>query len=774
MRKTHKLWVAVVAMITAVFMVGCSGLTGVQFSDNSNDDGTVTLNAAIQNFLDFEKPVEVSEGRSILPETRVTNYNYFLYGESTKGDFIVVEPATVTTGSFTRAGITPGTWEFTLFALPKTGASYSIPGTAPTTLSDAQADAAAAKAAASLVAYAFCDLRNDDGNATFTLSSDSLNGNGEIDLMCYLSDDQGTTSWFDVLPTGATIVATIRNMITDAEIATSSITLDFASLSDAKTGCAYTIATFKPGTYNFVVDIKTSAGKMLQSWSDTITVVTNRKTAGSVYIPNLIGTKPANVAGLTAVYIKDSEDLASHNDKYKVQFTWTNTPVNEEYYELQVAEISKAAAAESTIGTYKWKKASTSDTTISVYSPSGEKYEDEEASGANEMDSNATFKKLHSNTDSPEYVAGSLNRNNTSVVLSLDLGKRYIARIRALNSVGASAWTNLILTDGKGAATLLNTAHATYLAAIAADPNDATALTTFEGDFATAPISLICGADGGTTPGTTAYFVDNKTTPDLSDAINRFRITYHVAGGSYGNAGGAIVKSDRSVYYTVEAGATAASPTNTGYDLWDGTELKASTQDLLLNGDSRKPLVNWVLYDYFDSPLDATKVVWTSGGTNTPYKGFANYDVYATYSGSTYTLTGGVNEEVDLSEYVLYTKWFDINSTALGTGTEVSYSKTFTQTQRASGLPFGVTVPTATLPEMYDSITMTVRKADGEILRMAKLDSLTAGTRATFATIDMSKWDNGKYMVEYVATKKLPGITDTVIRKVNVALTFTD
>lgn len=222
-----------------------------------------------------------------------------------------------------------------------------------------------------------------------------------------------------------------------------------ATSIDEANAVAYAIASFAPGTYLFKVTFeKTNSNKKFY-WSDVLVVLPGKEIKNEVGIPNIIGTAPTAPTAFKAGYVEKTEDKFS--GWYTTAFEWERGSKNENNFEIEVLEFNDAATVTPPTSDDEWTTAlTTAGTSVT--------YDSKFSSEAN-------------------CESGSLLSGNTKAQLRLELGKRYFARIRAVNDAGESAWTLV--------------------------------------DLATAPAE----------PTGTKAFTGNT--------INRYRLTYFMNGGTY-------------------------------------------------------------------------------------------------------------------------------------------------------------------------------------------------------------------------------------------------
>lgn len=426
--------------ITLAF--SCKNLSDASVS--KKDANTKTLNIEIANYADVieasqkssakRSAVEINGARTIIPTTFDSDgVIFYLYGEATNGK--TFGPTEVTfNGNDTGNGVskTVGTiaisadeyvWEFTLAALDNSET------TAP-------ADLDKMKEKAVLIGYSSMDMSNGN-TAKFTLSPDGLKKEASVAMKLYLNN------WTEI-PTGYTAKAGIYKLtdgsiVNDGENATTEkqISDNITSLvTAAPTDANYTVTKMDPGTYLFKVTFENATTKKKFIWSDILIVLPGKAVENAVAIPNVIGVKPDAPTDFKAGYVKDSEDI--YNGMYVTEFTWgRGNSKNENYFEIDLLELAEATTTIPN-NNADWQDAVDIDTGIST-----------------------TYGANFSSSDIHED--GSLLGGNTEAQVRLSLGKRYYARIRAVNDAGASDYVYVTL-DGteKFTSSTINRYRITY------------------------------------------------------------------------------------------------------------------------------------------------------------------------------------------------------------------------------------------------------------------------------------------------------------------------
>lgn len=406
------------------FAFSCNNPTSPA-SVSKKDDKTRTLNLEITNYNDVVAEAQKSSAkrsavaqngaRTIIPTTFDSDgVKFYLYGTATNKKTFGPKEVTFTGTSKTVGKIAISAdafvWEFTLAALENTAA--------------APADFTEMIASAVLIGHSSMDMSNGN-TAKFTLSPDGLTKEASIGMKLYLD------GWTDI-PTGYNATAGIYKLTDgsvvndkDGNTTVQTIFADIATFPTmAPTDANYSVAKMDPGTYLFKVTFTNATTKKKFIWSDVLVVLPGKPVDNEVAITNVIGVKPDEPTDFKAGFVASSEDR--YNGMYVTEFTWARgTSNNENYFEIDLLELADATATVQNDDT-SWVAAVT-------------------AGGINK-----TYGADFSSSDIHE--SGSLLSGNTNVQVCLSLGKRYFARIRALNDAGNSDYTYVTL-DGTEAFT---------------------------------------------------------------------------------------------------------------------------------------------------------------------------------------------------------------------------------------------------------------------------------------------------------------------------------
>lgn len=480
--KNRKSIFAFFAISAAMIFASCSNLTDANVSSSSEDKNT--LNIEVTNYDEVVTQASKSANRAsrtIIPDSFDSDgVDFYLYGTNTSGG--TFGPSKVDFKGNTEAAGTSKTvgtisipansavWEFTLVAVAPQGA------TAPTE--------ATLKDNAVLIGYSSMDMLNGD-TAKFTLSPDGLTKEAKIAMKLY------TDGW--ELPAGFTAKAGIYLLTTGADAGADATpteqTVAFTATSIDETNAVdYAIASFAPGTYLFKVTFEKTGSPKKFYWSDVLVVLPGKTIENAVGIPNVIGTAPEKPTAFKAGYVEKSED--KYSGWYTTAFEWERGSKNENNFEIEVLEfndtdtVTPPADADAA-----WTTALAAGTSVT--------YDSKFSSEAN-------------------YESGSLLSGNEKAQLRLELGKRYFARIRAVNDAGESDWT---------------------LVALATAPAEPTGTKAFTGNTINR-YRLTYFMNGGT------YYTD-KTTADADIAgtggSTEDKVTYHCEDSTTGTP---IIKAD--------------------------------------------------------------------------------------------------------------------------------------------------------------------------------------------------------------------------------------
>lgn len=399
------------------------GLAGCQNSlegDSVSGDGIEglrTLTVEIKNYSEFveESSVQANRfapARSIMPDafTTADTLSYYLYGKASNGEEKKWTLVTVDAGKFSL-DVEPYNWNLTL----------AVTADAATTIADAD-ELATVKGKAVLIGYAAVDLTRHANSASFTLKPDGLTTPGKVKLTTSLEGSWTIPDNIESVRLGiynftkGTVVNYSDDSSTVVTATKSAGTIAFPStFGDSSKDLA-------PGTYTFKVEFLNAKAECEAEWSDSLVILPGKTNSTAVAVPNVLGTAPAAATAFTASYVAGTED--STPGFYDVKFEWDGTAcTNERYFEIDLLDVTGSTVAAIPTDETTWESAVTdSGNTAVTY-------------GAAVIEDQL-------------YTEGSLLANNKWLTMKLELGKAYVARIRAVNRAGSSA--NTYVTVGAG------------------------------------------------------------------------------------------------------------------------------------------------------------------------------------------------------------------------------------------------------------------------------------------------------------------------------------
>lgn len=562
MKKFSKLVAFATSMValTAFTMFGCSDIS------SSDDDSSATVSSGIATRVSSSSKVALtinveansdlvkfpsatdSSSRTITPDALDSGKVKFYLGgtDLVTNKAMTIQEVTFTadSGSTTKGKVTvdldPSNYRFTLVALPKlktTDGVTSIDESGSTKAEDSPTTfttLATYVSNAVLIGYANADLRytTESEHINFKMTSDGLSGNGTLDLKFYLKgwSSNSKAQRVDASDDSSAYViasATIGlyNIRTGALVAESNISADFTGKESESDTVAYTggsIATsLAAGTYDVRVTFtRTNTEGVAKSYvfGDSVMILPSQVTSATLGIPDLLPLAPAAPTELTVGYLTPDDGTYNDSDYYKVIFNWKEDDTDdaskvEQYFEIQLYDITNlpdesaiTPAALGTAGENKEANWASSDGGSQTEAANENTYRyNTNFYGMTEYyfytGSSSTLTK-NVIEKAPTWYCGSLQKDNHSAGFYVELGKRYLARIRAVNDVDKSAWT---YSKGYG----LTTAPTVTL--------------TKDVDVTREDSSI----------GTTVTKTANKFNTDI---INLFRMKYELNGGSFTGA----------------------------------------------------------------------------------------------------------------------------------------------------------------------------------------------------------------------------------------------
>lgn len=649
MKKFTKI-AALLSGLAVMIFAGCSNISDSTVSGNGiGGNRQIALNCEVGadcDLVDFST-LPAGDGRTITPDALDSSKVVFYLGGTnistnspvyaSKIAFTGVAPAGGGAASKTKGTVTvdleAANYSFILAAF----LTADDPTVTPTTTIESLLNKAV------LVGYANADLRYSDEAAgvNFYLTADGLSGTGEVEIGFYL--DKWDPSSAAALIGGAG--GNASDKVTDhakfglydfndgsvVDEDTASVTACVAVASKhtySKTGVA-------AGTYTYAVSFERydSQNKLhVYTYSTDIKVLPGQKTSATIGIPDILTNAPAAPSDFKQAY-GAPESAASNN--YYTYFTWTDNSSTEQYFEIELCDVTGIAA-------------------VTVASANDEDLWTANSAAANTTSYGTGFYGYKAESV-PSWYAGSLQKNNKFAAFYMPLGSRYIARIRAVNDAGFSAWVYAASDD------------ITYSIPLGSSTADSASLAAAKGvtgtKFSTDIINLFrvsYNPYGGTYTGTakTAYYFDQTATgADIMAPDGKAKIAGYNSGneitlkkGTKIWANWKIGSTDGKVYPNSYTAASAGANPN------DGTlyYVEDTTKDINDNYE-------FILANPQPDPVTASH--YTNNNIPAKYMGYKNLTLYANYTKNTFGVEIFNDADYKIEENM------DVSVTGTGSGT---------------------------------------------------------------------------------------------------------
>lgn len=406
------LWFSLVIVLFT--LTGCNH-TIDENSPQNDSSNVLTLKATIKD----DNPVLLnSDSRTILPASvSAGSYKYYLVAKNMytlqyilpKTYLTLSETGTDIFGTIECDDFEPDYYEFTLYALKNELSNITLSNI---------------KLNASLCGTCSADTRTAT-SINFTLSSANLTGRGKVYLkLCTTSDWTFDTETF-------TATAALYNK--SKQLCGTDAPVNIYTLPSGTPPSDFQYYTTIPngleaGSYVFKILFALKKDPSIAfEYSAGLIILPNMDTVQMVIIPNLIEYVPQRPTNLKASYLPAETDDSEY---YNVNFTWNDNSNDEKYFQLELIEPGYLASWDSLRGTTTpW-----SDSYVtSLY-----------ADGTQTIYDNSV-------RSSGVYVDGSLSHKGSttgSLTIKMEFGKRYLARICAVNDTGKSDYTYLDLSAG--------------------------------------------------------------------------------------------------------------------------------------------------------------------------------------------------------------------------------------------------------------------------------------------------------------------------------------
>ena len=678
-----KQWLLALFMALSFVFASCSGLIdGIMGSNDDDDDDSSssrTLTITVDNYADVidtsssTARLSANVARTISADsyTNGDDLKFYVFGNSS--DRQTLNPTSVDITKDTDAAYTgkvaldipAANWYLTLVA---------------TASADGYASSDLALADAVLIGRANVDLRSGT-DASFTLTYDGLSKVADININ--LIDE---ADWFDKFNADTTwsVKAGIYDRVTGDIIATSEVTIDNTAFANASeipasdltaaesSAFNYSVTSVTPGMYYFKVTFSNSTTKKNFVWGDLIRVIPGKTLKQNQTVPNVIGFVPTAPAKFYAEYTETLTEKP-YADSYIVDFNWTRPTTgdlkNEQYFEIDIAEIIDDVITDNTTTTIEFNESAVpiATATDATDDTAWTDLKDDTTKGFKSVKTYTGLSYYATSATSPYYDSGvssgsnaigsSLFAGSGHAEFALELGKRYYARIRAVNDVGTSDYVYLELSGA----------------------------TADEG-------RKINGSD-------VTY---NKFT---SSTINLFRITYDPSGYMFYQASGVagvttnVLKyfcRDSSIGVDVINISGGTSSYNTSTLVW-----QPATYPVVMSTSSSGVLTKWLNI--------ATGAVYS----DTTYTGYTNLYLKAYGSGSTtYVIS-------DPATYAINKKWITLTDSSgdltAESGDFTANGSTWKANCKQGKITVALKMPASTGDTdkwVYDSVEFKITRSD--------------------------------------------------------------
>ena len=654
----------------ALLIAGCSDLndSGVVSGDVTDKSAQaqskmITVNVTSESDL-LTFPGASGASRTILPQAVNASDNtavkFYLEYKDTLSNSPVSNPEeiafTADTGSTTKGTLTKtfdvSVYSFTLYCVP---ASAAI------------SNSTTAKNNAMFIGYANADLRYAD-TISFYMTAENATGKGTVDLAIYSSNENSTTDLWNV-PAGYTVTAGIYSKVDNSLVYPTATPKSLISTSPLAAESAIEGAAFggsstavDSGSYNFVVTFTdTTNNNKSYEWSDEIIILPNQKTDGNVFVPEVIEKKPDAPSSFFVAYADPLEKDAAF---YYAEFAWSDNSNNERSFEIDLVDVSdnvdntQGNATSYVTSAIPASDSDWSSALVSYTNPVPVTYDWE------------AYQKSQYNPNPGKY---SLIKNNENAMFLLELGKRYLARIRAQNDVGYSDYAYLHIPAKK--------ADGTYETGFA----DGTGTIEFTEDATNAPdatSSITVTNTDYSVRATAATALTMNVFDEGSFTVNRFRIRYNLMDGELvgdedaATPGTYTALADAAsdvVYKTQHVGATGdpageyimnpdGNAAKSKYLGTDGTEKEDVLNLIKTDPSGTRKFKRWLLKSGNDEgngvsptgnwyPATPTGTAPATRDEPDAYTGHTNLELYASYA-----VDSTLN--VEIADYTAY-NWAD-------------------------------------------------------------------------------------------------------------------
>ena len=445
----------VISLVFSLLALACSNITedAYVFENASSGKSLVYLNVSTRKgtrFFFSRQDYSSDGARTILPNAvDGSTLNYYLFYidtlSSSTSEYSYYGKVSLTYTSETTAtsavSFSDSVYRFVLYAC---SSSLSSPS------------ALTAKNAACLAAYTIADLRTVK-DVSFYLSSNSLEGNGYANISLtsswsFPSDWNVSFNGNSYVTIGIYDISTgLPVSINDSNINPHSLVYSYEISNNLHlSNYRFGNYRFPAGSYSLIVSFVNENTGTVYEYNDVIHIFPNQTSSAIIDVPNILDTRPAAPSNFTVTPLIPDDDQQTN---YLAGFTWVDNANNETEFEIQIADISDnlsnlngTAQIYNVIDDASWSSA-VFNSPVTTFS--NENYHEY-----------ISYYYAYFENDDYDPNSFSLLRNNSQAKFYLQLGKRYLARIRAVNDCGKSNWSYASFADGS--CTSINLYRITY------------------------------------------------------------------------------------------------------------------------------------------------------------------------------------------------------------------------------------------------------------------------------------------------------------------------
>jgi len=429
----------VLGLMISSFFLGCADIISGYVFEKEDSPSRYMYVTMEPTYHAVSNPSRTIMAPVIDYSANVSNYYFYIWGKSASG---TVTPHAVT---FSATSNSVGTIELDfpvtsyLFILAATATEFS-----ETELAASSADSLILSKALA-VGYTNADL-SYSRTVNFSLSEKGLSAFGSVYLNFLLD-----SSWKDEEVTELLTDYTVKVGIYDSDDKMwdgyGEIMLHPLSKT-VPVSSGNWFRSVPSGEYDLKINITRNSDNLTFSYGDKIIISPNRSINSDVKIPNVVDSVPASPGNFKAAWsmdykiysiyssdthsaktLTDEDDVDDYNfDGYGLLLKWTDNSNNETGFKITLVDVSKiysdtVSAAENVANVPAVMTDSYWNALVSSY------------------EGNREIVKVYNATNYftfPEYIDGSVEKNQNGLILYVPFGSCYIAKIEAENDVGLS------------------------------------------------------------------------------------------------------------------------------------------------------------------------------------------------------------------------------------------------------------------------------------------------------------------------------------------------